>query len=57
MSKSKKKVSINLPFPMPVHDDKDGDEVAHNQIRPKPQQYADRTWPPPRGTRRSMGKR
>ncbi|HFF5126497.1 TPA: hypothetical protein ACGDMM_003733, partial [Acinetobacter baumannii] len=22
-----------------------------------PEQYADRTWMPPRGTRRSMGKR
>ena len=33
------------------------DDVAHNQVRPKPEQYADRTWMPPRGTRRSMGKR
>ncbi|MEG2431100.1 MAG: hypothetical protein RSB25_05550, partial [Acinetobacter sp.] len=26
-------------------------------LRPRPQRYADRTWMPPRGTRRSMGKR
>jgi hypothetical protein len=31
----------------------DGSEDAtHNQVRPKPEQYADRTWMPPRGTRR-----
>ena len=33
------------------------DDVAHTQVRPKPEQYADRIWMPPRGTRRSMGKR
>lgn len=52
----KKKPLVNLPFPMSSSSDqKDG--VAHNQVRPKPEQYADKTWPPPRGTRRSMGKR
>ncbi|MBO7705464.1 MAG: hypothetical protein J6S68_07460, partial [Acinetobacter sp.] len=46
----------NLPFPMP-NAEQSADDVAHNQVRPKPEQYADRTWMPPRGTRRSMGKR
>ena len=44
------------PFPMPNESNQAGDAV-HNQVRPKPEQYADRTWMPPRGTRRSMGKR
>jgi len=51
-----KKALVKLPFPMP-NDSNEADEVAHNQVRPKPEQYADRTWMPPRGTRRSMGKR
>ncbi|BAP36608.1 hypothetical protein ACNPQK_01325 [Acinetobacter guillouiae] len=52
----KKKPLVNLPFPMPSSLEND-DDVAHNNVRPKPEQYADRTWMPPRGTRRSMGKR
>ncbi|MFI8035967.1 hypothetical protein ACFMJX_01240 [Acinetobacter baumannii] len=49
-------VLVKLPFPMPNESNQAGDAV-HNQVRPKPEQYADRTWMPPRGTRRSMGKR
>jgi hypothetical protein len=52
-----KKPLVNLPFPMPNAEQGADDDVAHNQVRPKPEQYADRTWMPPRGTRRSMGKR
>ncbi|HQV24759.1 MAG TPA: hypothetical protein PLS76_03275, partial [Acinetobacter sp.] len=33
------------------------EDAVHNHVRPKPEQYADRTFMPPRGTRRSMGKR
>ena len=51
-----KKPLVKLPFPMPSQEQVQ-DDVAHNQVRPKPEQYADRTWMPPRGTRRSMGKR
>lgn len=56
MSDAKSQASVKLPFPMPTKSDAQQD-VAHNQVRPKPEQYADRTWMPPRGTRRSMGKR
>lgn len=57
MSQTKaKKPAVKLPFPM-KKDEMDKDTEAHNQVRPKPEQYADRTWMPPRGTRRSMGKR
>lgn len=49
-----KKALVKLPFPMPNESNQAGDAV-HNQVRPKPEQYADRTWMPPRGTRRSMG--
>ncbi|CAG69336.1 MULTISPECIES: hypothetical protein [Acinetobacter] len=52
-----KKALVKLPFPMPKADEQDGEDAVHNQVRPKPEQYADRTWMPPRGTRRSMGKR
>lgn len=52
----KKKALVQLPFPMPVVEESTLDS-AHNQVRPKPKQYADATFPPPRGTRRSMGKR
>ena len=53
----KKKPLVNLPFPVKcVNDAKAADEEVEG-LRPKPQQYADRTWMPPRGTRRSMGKR
>lgn len=51
-----KKALVKLPFPMPSAQD-DAEDATHNQVRPKPEQYADRTWMPPRGTRRSMGKR
>ncbi|MFU8928104.1 hypothetical protein [Acinetobacter puyangensis] len=50
------KASVKLPFPIPNKDEGEQDAI-HNQVRPKPEQYADRTWMPPRGTRRSMGKR
>ena len=51
-----KKTLVNLPFPM-SNTAQDNDQAVHNSVRPKPEQYADKTWPPPRGTRRSMGKR
>ncbi|WP_445116080.1 hypothetical protein [Acinetobacter sp. WZC-1] len=51
-----KKVVVNLPFPVKKVNEPDSDEVLE-ELRPKPQRYADRTWMPPRGTRRSMGKR
>ncbi|RQL71393.1 hypothetical protein BJI62_04585 [Acinetobacter pittii] len=50
-----KKALVKLPFPMP-NESNQADDAVHNQVRPKPEQYADRTWMPPRGTRRSMGK-
>ncbi|MFB2538832.1 MULTISPECIES: hypothetical protein [unclassified Acinetobacter] len=52
----KPKVAVKLPFPMPSEEQKQNTD-AHNDVRPKPENYADRTFPPPRGTRRSMGKR
>lgn len=57
MSQAKKKPVVKLPFAMPNKADHEQDDVVHNQVRPKPEQYADRTWMPPKGTRRSMGKR
>ncbi|EET81389.1 hypothetical protein ACE5JW_00345 [Acinetobacter radioresistens] len=55
MSQNKKPL-VKLPFPVPAADHPE--QVAvHNQVRPKAENYADRTWAPPRGTRRSMGKR
>lgn len=58
MSSNKaKKPVVKLPFPVKKDEVDGGAETAHNQVRPKPEQYADRTWMPPRGTRRSMGKR
>lgn len=51
-----KKAPVKLPFAMPKQVETDENE-EHNQVRPKPKRYADRTWMPPRGTRRSMGKR
>lgn len=52
-----KKALVKLPFPMPSAQGDSDEQSTHNQVRPKPEQYADRTWMPPRGTRRSMGKR
>lgn len=54
---SPKKPAVKLPFALPKKSDAELDQAAHNGVRPKPEQYADKTWPPPRGTRRSMGKR
>lgn len=52
------KPAARLPLPLPmVKREQGAEDAAHNQVRPKPQRYADRTWMPPRGTRRSMGKR
>lgn len=53
MSK-KPKQQVVLPFPVQEQQQQD---AMHNSVRPKPEGYADKTWPPPRGTRRSMGKR
>ena len=53
---SQTKPQVKLPFPLLNQQDQD-ETTAHNSVRPKPKPYADRTWPPPRGTRRSMGKR
>ncbi|MDQ8935715.1 hypothetical protein [Acinetobacter rudis] len=55
MSKTPKR-KVSLPFPVPVQQE-NAEDVTHNAVRPKPEGYADKTWPPPRGTRRSMGKR
>jgi hypothetical protein len=52
----KKKPRVNLPFPVKKEIEQNLDE-ALDEVRPRPQRYADRTWMPPRGTRRSMGKR
>jgi hypothetical protein len=52
-----KQTAVKLPFALPKKTDAEQAEAVHNQVRPKPEQYADRTWMPPRGTRRSMGKR
>lgn len=53
----KKKPLVNLPFPIQqANDAKPADEEVED-LRPKPKPYADRTWMPPRGTRRSFGKR
>ncbi|NHB58180.1 hypothetical protein [Acinetobacter shaoyimingii] len=53
----KKKPVVKLPFPiLSAKDAKAADEEVES-LRPKPEQYADRTWMPPRGTRRSFGKR
>lgn len=55
---SASKAKVQLPFPLPQKkQDSDETDAVHNQVRPKPEQYADRTWMPPKGTRRSMGKR
>ena len=54
---SPKKPVVKLPFPIKqMNDAKPADEEVED-LRPKPQPYADRTWMPPRGTRRSFGKR
>jgi hypothetical protein len=52
----KKKAQVSLPFPIKKANDATDDSIIED-LRPKPQPYADRTWMPPRGTRRSMGKR
>lgn len=52
----KKKPLVNLPFPMKKEGDQPTDELLED-MRPKPQRYADKTWMAPRGTRRSFGKR
>ena len=52
-----KKALVKLPFPLPSTQDDSDEQAVHNQVRPKPEQYADKMWMPPRGTRRSMGKR
>ncbi|SDC10587.1 hypothetical protein [Acinetobacter boissieri] len=54
---SKVKKQVALPFPVASLEQAEQSDVVHNQVRPKAQQYADRTWPAPRNTRRSMGKR
>ena len=56
-SSPKKKPAVQLPFPVKQANDAKAADEEVESLRPKPQQYADRTWMPPRGTRRSMGKR
>lgn len=51
-----KKPLVKLPFPIKQEQEANADSTLED-VRPKPQRYADRTWMPPRGTRRSMGKR
>lgn len=53
---SPKKVILPLPFPKKSSEEEEGKQ-EHDHFRPKPQRYADRTFMPPPGTRRSMGKR
>lgn len=55
-SSTKKKALVNLPFPLKQAEQNAAEEILED-LRPKPKRYADRTWMPPRGTRRSMGKR
>lgn len=50
------KAKVKLPFAMP-NAEQNEQQQAYNLARPKPAQYADQLFPPPRGTRRSMGKR
>lgn len=55
MSTSKSnKAKVKLPFPVAQMASQ---QASHNAVRPKPENYADQLFPPPRGTRRSMGKR
>ena len=56
MSKTPKS-QVKLPFPVQAQQQQSEEDATHNSVRPKPEGYADRTWMPPRGTRRSMGKR
>lgn len=49
------KAKVKLPFP--VTQMAASQQASHNAVRPKPENYADQLFPPPRGTRRSMGKR
>lgn len=56
-SSKPKKALVNLPFPIKQAENDDVVQEVIEDMRPKPQRYADRTWMPPRGTRRSMGKR
>lgn len=54
---SKKKPAFKLPFPVQQVNAANAIDEELAELRPKPERYADRTWMPPRGTRRSMGKR
>lgn len=56
MSEKRPKSKVKLPFAMQNVEQLE-QEQAYNLARPKPAQYADQLFPPPRGTRRSMGKR
>lgn len=56
MSEKRPKSKVKLPFAMPNAEQLE-QEQAYNLARPKPAQYTDQLFPPPRGTRRSMGKR
>ena len=56
-STPKKKAIVKLPFPVKQANDAKAADEEVEDMRPKPQPYADRTWMPPRGTRRSFGKR
>ncbi len=53
----KKTAVVKLPFPVKQSNDARPADEEVEDMRPKPQPYADRTWMPPRGTRRSFGKR
>lgn len=52
-----KKPVVKLPFPVKQANDARAADEEVEDLRPKPAPYADRTWMPPRGTRRSFGKR
>ncbi len=55
MSKPAKRQVAKLPFPMQQRGEESEESIE--QLRPRPKRYADKTFMPPAGTRRSMGKR
>lgn len=57
MSEKRTKTKVKLPFAIIPNQEQGEQQQAYNLARPKPAQYADQLFPPPRGTRRSMGKR
>ena len=50
------KKNVKLLFNFPTAEQQE-EQAQLEQMRPKAQGYADKIFPPPRGTRKSMGKR